>query len=168
MKALKPILYIAIASALIVGIVIVVWPEMKAKKSETDRTVPQLEGKLDPLEYDSLYVRGRNVFFANCARCHSPKLENDMTGPALYGLLERVPSREWLYSYIPNSQKVIESGDPYAVALKMKWKSVMDPMPLDRENIDCILHFIEKYDPNTNTIYIERVRPELPSGQQLK
>jgi cytochrome c oxidase subunit II len=90
---------------------------------------------------------GKALFQKHCSRCHSPKLENDMTGPALMGVTGRVPSKEWLYKWIPNSAKLIESGDKYAVELKNKWKSNMDPMPVSAKDIDDILAFIDGYSP---------------------
>ena len=55
---------------------------------------------------------GKALFQANCASCHNPL--KDATGPALKGMDERVPSKEWLYKWVHNSAAVIASGDKYA------------------------------------------------------
>lgn len=94
-------------------------------------------------------ANGEALFKANCARCHSANLQAASTGPALYEVLERVPSREWLYPWIINSAAVIATGDAYAVKV---WednnKGNMDPMPhLTDENIDDILTWIEVWEP---------------------
>ncbi len=94
-------------------------------------------------------ANGGVLFKANCARCHSGNLQVNSTGPALYGIFERVPSREWLYPWIKNSAAVIETGDEYAVKV---WednnKSPMQAMPhLTDENIDDILAWIEAWAP---------------------
>lgn len=94
-------------------------------------------------------VKGQQLFQANCARCHSANLQMDLTGPALFGVTERVPSREWLYGWIKNSAVVIESGDAYANQIYEKWnKSPMQAMPhLQDEDIDNILEWIDTWEP---------------------
>lgn len=94
-------------------------------------------------------ANGDVLFKANCARCHSGNLQVNSTGPALFGIFERVPSREWLYPWIKNSAAVIATGDDYAVKI---WednnKSPMQAMPhLTDENIDDILAWIEAWTP---------------------
>lgn len=68
-----------------------------------------------------------------------------MTGPALYGVVSRAPSREWLHKWIKNPALVIESGDPYALEIKRKWQVTMDPMPLNDKEIEQVLKYIESY-----------------------
>ena len=72
---------------------------------------------------------------------------DDLTGPALRGVTERWSGREaLLYDWVKNSQKVISTGDSYAVALYKKWDN--DPMGafpnLSDENIADILSYIER------------------------
>jgi mono/diheme cytochrome c family protein len=84
---------------------------------------------------------GGKLFVQNCARCHSTSLTKELTGPALWGVGERVEDRELLAAWIKNSTKVLESGDPYFTKLYEKWnKAGMDPMPhLSDEDIDAII-----------------------------
>ena len=58
---------------------------------------------------------GESLFKANCKTCHS--VQNQLVGPALKNVYDRTPSIEWIFSFVKNSQKVIKSGDEYAVNL---------------------------------------------------
>ena len=57
---------------------------------------------------------GAALFKAKCTACH--KVDKKVTGPALAGMSER-HSEEWLVKWIKNSQAMIASGDPAAVAI---------------------------------------------------
>lgn len=85
---------------------------------------------------------GKALFKTNCASCHHPT--KDGTGPALAGVDGRVPSKEWLYSWVKNSAAVISSGDKYANDLFSKWnKTAMTPFPgLSNEEIDAIVAYV--------------------------
>ena len=90
---------------------------------------------------------GKKLFRMNCASCHNRNMVDDLTGPALRGVTERWSGRETLlYDWIRNSQKVISTGDPYAVNLYKKWgKDPMSAFPnLTDENIADLLSFIER------------------------
>ena len=93
-----------------------------------------VEPRIDPK------TEGGRLFMENCARCHSTKLQKELTGPALWGVGERV-DREKMAQWIRNSAKVIESGDPYFVVLQKKYNGAgMDPMPhLKPEQIEAII-----------------------------
>lgn len=95
------------------------------------------------------YDEGEKLFKQSCARCHSTNTMNDMTGPALYGFQERIPTGDWIYRWIRNSQEVIESGDVYANMIWEQWgRANMDPMDhLSDEDIDKILVFLENHRP---------------------
>ncbi len=57
---------------------------------------------------------GKELFRNNCAACHNKDMKSDMTGPALGGVQERWADYpiEDLYSWIRNSQALVESGHP--------------------------------------------------------
>ncbi len=82
------------------------------------------------------------LFRQNCASCHS--IDQDLVGPALKGVTERRDSA-WVYSFIINSQEMIQAGDPVAVELFNRFNKV--PMPahpnLSTEQIGSILSYIE-------------------------
>ncbi len=94
-------------------------------------------------------AKGQQLFQANCARCHSTVLTQDLTGPALYEVSERVPSKEWLYGWIRNSAEIIATGDEYANSIYEEWnKSAMSAMPhLTNEDIDDIVAWIDGWAP---------------------
>ena len=84
----------------------------------------------------------QSLFRHNCMSCHS--IEQNLVGPALKGVTERRDSA-WLYSFIKNSQEMIQAGDPLAVELFNQFNKV--PMPahphLSDEQIGAILRHIE-------------------------
>ncbi len=87
---------------------------------------------------------GEALFKANCANCHKPDV--DYTGPALKGLSSRAPSADWVYQWIANPGG---TNDPYATALKAKWKPIiMTAFPsLKKDDIDAIMKYVEDYAP---------------------
>lgn len=58
---------------------------------------------------------GESLFNANCKTCH--RVHQKLIGPALANVWDRAPSMDWIYAFIRNSQRVIASGDEYAVNL---------------------------------------------------
>ncbi|MBL56147.1 MAG: cytochrome C [Flavobacteriales bacterium] len=69
------------------------------------------------------FEAGKALFDANCSSCHSSNLTKDATGPALYGVGERVPgpANEWLNKWIKNNNTLRSSGDVYANGIYKKW-----------------------------------------------
>ncbi len=68
---------------------------------------------------------GKALFRANCAACHAADMKSNLTGPALGGSQERwadYGGDEALYSWIRNSQAMINSGEnERATALWAEW-----------------------------------------------
>ncbi len=88
---------------------------------------------------------GKALFKQYCAQCHNKNMKDKLTGPALGAVEERWEGREeLLYAWIRNSQEVIASGDPYAVALYNEYqKSVMNPFTfLEDDQIESILIYV--------------------------
>ncbi|MBT8261615.1 MAG: c-type cytochrome [Bacteroidia bacterium] len=83
---------------------------------------------------------GKTLFNANCAACH--KLYKKGVGPALFGVGDKY-DKEWLYSWIRNSQELIKSGDAKAIAIYEEYnQSVMTAFPaLSDEDIDNIIAY---------------------------
>lgn len=86
---------------------------------------------------------GESIFKANCRSCH--KVHEKLVGPALANVWERAPSMEWIVSFIHNSQKVIQSGEPYAVALYEEYNQTqMTAFPtLSEEQIYSVLAYVK-------------------------
>lgn len=68
------------------------------------------------------------LFKRNCAVCHF-LTDQVLIGPGLAGVKDRLPkpAEDWFVKYTLNSEKVFESGDPYAAKLKDTYKVM--PMP---------------------------------------
>lgn len=89
---------------------------------------------------------GKTLFNNNCQQCHSPGAEV-IVGPGLKGILER-RTIEWLIPWVKNSQKVIASGDSYAVALYNKYnKAQMQSFALSDTEIKNIFAYVKGYVP---------------------
>ena len=99
------------------------------------------------LSNNNVFAQGEAIFKAQCANCHKPN--QDYTGPALAGVRNRAPSKDWVYKWVANPSAMIAS-EPYAKALFEKWKpTVMNGFPaLKKEEIDAILDYVDAYkDP---------------------
>lgn len=88
---------------------------------------------------------GKAIFDTNCFACH--RLDQASIGPPLRGVTER-QDVAWIKNFILNSQKVIQSGDPYAVALFAEYNNaIMPPMSfLTDDQLDQILSYVEYGD----------------------
>lgn len=94
---------------------------------------------LDPAKVEA----GKTLFNNNCTACHALS-EEVLVGPGLKGINERRP-QTWLINWIKNSQKVIQSGDKYAVDLFNKFnKTVMPAYDFSDEQIVSILQYIDQ------------------------
>ena len=95
-----------------------------------------------PEESDNSVVEnGRDLFTGNCTVCHG--IDEVVIGPALRDIHER-RSEEWIYSFIKNSQKVIQSGDEYAVNLYNEYnKTLMTSFDFNDEELNSIVEYIK-------------------------
>jgi mono/diheme cytochrome c family protein len=97
---------------------------------------------------DPIAKAGETLFKNNCAACHASSTEV-VVGPGLAGVTQRRPE-EWLISWIRNSQKVIQSGDKYAVELFNKYnKTVMPAYYYSDDQIKSILRYVEAVNGGT-------------------
>jgi mono/diheme cytochrome c family protein len=101
----------------------------------------------DEISTDAAVIAaGEALFTANCKQCH--QVHKKVIGPALAGVTER---REvsWLLPWIKNSQKVIASGDEYAVALYEEYgKAQMQSFTLSDSEILSILAYVKNETAN--------------------
>ncbi|MEZ5059518.1 MAG: cytochrome c3 family protein [Saprospiraceae bacterium] len=90
---------------------------------------------------------GKTLFRNNCASCHNKDMKSKMTGPALGGVQDRWADypQEDLYSWIRNSQALINEGHPKANELWAEWKpTVMNSFPtLSDQDIANILGYVD-------------------------
>lgn len=77
----------------------------------------------DELPTDAAVIeQGKSLFNGNCAQCHA--VHQKVVGPSLANVWDRQPV-PWLINFIKYPQRVIESGDAYAVALYNEYKQFM-------------------------------------------
>ncbi|MFK7971281.1 MAG: c-type cytochrome [Bacteroidia bacterium] len=89
---------------------------------------------------------GEALFKANCSACH--KADKMLVGPQLAGVAKKYASdKEWLYRWVKNGPKLIQDGDPKAVALYEEYnQNAMMAFPtLSAEEIDAILAYADAY-----------------------
>ena len=91
-------------------------------------------------------AEGKELFVNNCASCHAKDMKQKLTGPALGGVEERWTEKAALYKWVRNSQALIATGYPRAVAVyNENAKAAMTSFPnLKDEDIDNILSYIDK------------------------
>lgn len=90
---------------------------------------------------ESIVKNGESLFKGNCTVCHA--IDEVIIGPALRDIHER-RNQEWIYAFIKNSQKVIKSGDEYAVELYNQYnKTLMTSFDFSDEELDAILTYIK-------------------------
>ena len=92
---------------------------------------------------EAAIAEGKTLFQNNCTVCHG--VHEVVVGPALKNVYER---RElpWLINFIKNSQKVISSGDEYAVNLYNEYgKAIMPSFDYFEDNqIKNILAYVKQ------------------------
>lgn len=117
-----------------------------ASDSDTDiqadqapQPVPAAEGAIPDTE--EAITQGRQLFDANCKVCHG--INEVVVGPALAGIHERRPL-PWIHAFVKNSQKVIQSGDAYAVNLYNQYnKTQMPSFAFSDEQITNIVAYVK-------------------------
>ncbi|SCX82266.1 c-type cytochrome [Thiohalorhabdus denitrificans] len=74
-------------------------------------------------------AKGQKIFFKVCVQCHTLKEKSQASGPGLGGVLNRVPSEEWLLKWLEDPEAMVDSGDAYA-------QSIADDYPLDMPKLE--------------------------------
>jgi cytochrome c2/preprotein translocase subunit SecG len=90
---------------------------------------------------EAVIAAGEKLFKGNCTTCHA--IHEQVVGPALKDVHTR-RDVAWINAFVKNSQKVIKSGDPYAVALYEKFnKTEMTSFDFADEEILSIVAYIK-------------------------
>jgi mono/diheme cytochrome c family protein len=112
------------------------------KGRANDSSVTWIDPQPVETKESDCYTNGKALFKASCASCHA--IDNVLTGPALAWVEDRWKSRELLFAFIHNNQKVLASGDLYANRLYCEYNKT--PMQIfesiSDEDIACILNYI--------------------------
>ena len=105
--------------------------------TETEESSPEEE-----VELSEVAQQGETLFNTNCVACHMMS-DEDLIGPGMKGVTER-REKEWIKSFVKNSQAVIKSGDEYAVALYEKYnKAVMTSFNFTDEEFEALYAYME-------------------------
>ena len=89
--------------------------------------------------------KGKDLFKAQCAACH--KLDGKLVGPGLRNVGEK-RSKEWLHSWVKDSQAFIKTGDADAKAIFDEYKIPMTAFPnMSNEDIDAIIAYTSYVAP---------------------
>jgi protein SCO1/2 len=92
---------------------------------------------------------GEMMFRDRCSSCHVisggyvPGRNARPLGPDLFGVTERRDDA-WLRRWLAEPDKMVESGDPVAVALANAWEVVMPNFRLDPGEVDNLIRYMEK------------------------
>lgn len=87
-------------------------------------------------------LAGKNLFIANCARCHM--VERKLTGPPLMNVKDRWSDSTALYAWVKNSQGFLATGDKYANTLFREYNSIMPAFPqLTDADIKEIIYYVD-------------------------
>ncbi|WP_373494851.1 c-type cytochrome [Aquiflexum sp.] len=103
----------------------------------------------DVSDSEESIAAGKSIFNSNCRTCH--RLDQRNVGPALRGVTER-HSLEWSKNFIRNSQSLVASGDPEALAIYNEYNQLAMPAHefLADDDVMKLLSYIEygdKVDP---------------------
>jgi len=89
------------------------------------------------------FARGQSTFANHCAACHTIG-RGDRLGPDLLNVTT-TREREWLTRFITAPDKVRESGDPIATALRAKFKEVIMPrLDLGTADAELLIDYIDR------------------------
>ncbi len=88
------------------------------------------------------------MFRDRCSSCHVisggflPQRNSRPLAPDLFGVTER-RDNAWLRRWLAEPDKMVESGDPIAVAMSSAWEVVMPNFRLDSNEIDNLIRYME-------------------------
>jgi mono/diheme cytochrome c family protein len=84
---------------------------------------------------------GATLFKNNCQVCH--EIHEVKVGPSLANVTDRRPV-EWIKAFITNSQKVIQSGDEYAVNLYNQYnQTLMTSFDFSDDELNSVIEYIK-------------------------
>lgn len=90
---------------------------------------------------EAVISSGQKLFKGNCAVCHA--INEKVVGPALRDVHKRRPL-EWIKAFVKNSQKVIKSGDTYAVKLYKEYNNTqMTSFDFSDEEIVSLVAYVK-------------------------
>lgn len=96
---------------------------------------------------------GEKLFKANCTVCHA--VNDKVIGPALRDVHKR-QNLDWIKAFVKNSQKVIKSGDEYAVKLYNEYnKTEMTAFDFEDAEIEAIVGYLKAESAKEIVVAVE-------------
>lgn len=96
---------------------------------------------------------GEKLFKANCTVCHA--VNDKVIGPALRDIHKR-RNLDWIKAFVKNSQKVIQSGDEYAVNLYNEYnKTEMTAFDFEDAEIASIVGYLKAESAKEIVVAVE-------------
>lgn len=120
---------------------------MSMRRNIKQRLLPGIFAILSFFAFSDAQAQdGRALFNANCASCH--KMDKDLTGPALQGVVDRWSSKDLLKLWIRNWPAAVATGDPYATKMKDWSPAAMTLFPnLSTEELDALIDYMATWQP---------------------
>ena len=107
---------------------------------------------------EAVISSGEKLFKGNCTVCHN--INEKVVGPALRDVHKRRPL-EWISAFIKNSQKVIQSGDPYAVKLYKEYNNTqMTSFAFTDDEILSLVAYIKSESEKPIEVKVDPVQGE--------
>jgi mono/diheme cytochrome c family protein len=107
---------------------------------------------------------GAVLFKNNCLVCH--EIHEAKVGPALANISDRRPV-EWIKAFIVNSQRVIQSGDEYAVNLYNEYnQTLMTSFDFSDDELNSVIEYIKSETINGPPV-AEVAATDVAGGQQM-
>jgi mono/diheme cytochrome c family protein len=101
--------------------------------------IPMFWKSGDIKNQDEIIV-GKKIYEKNCKKCHS--LFEEVVATPMYGTLERIPDRDWLYKFIKNPTPMY-AEDAYSICLKKEYGTEMPGYPsLTDKEIDAVYKYV--------------------------
>ncbi|MCY4418632.1 MAG: c-type cytochrome [Cytophagales bacterium] len=123
-----------------------------AQEIDSLPNTPLSKSTAEPATNQILIDEGKGLFEENCTVCH--KIHEKYVGPALKDVHKR-RSTDWFRSFVRNSQKMIEGGDPIANQLYKEFNQTqMTSFDFSDQELDALIAYIataSTQTPSTST-----------------
>ncbi|MDI9356405.1 MAG: cytochrome c3 family protein [Chitinophagaceae bacterium] len=112
----------------------------------------------------SIIQSGEVLFKANCTVCHS--IDDKVIGPPLKNVHQR-RELSWIIKFVKNSQKVIKSGDTYALELYNQYNQTeMTSFDFSDSEITSIVAYIKNQSEITPSAATSIINPQIVNNTE--
>ncbi|WP_339606182.1 cytochrome c3 family protein [uncultured Roseivirga sp.] len=109
----------------------------------------------DKIPTDEAIIKNGESLFKEyiCNSCHA--VDKKVVGPALAGVYDR-REVDWIYSFVKSPGKMINDGDPQAVALFKEYNQIMPNQDLAEDQILAIMAYVRHTEENPPVEVVEK------------